>query len=60
MIDETALVQINNEENKFFSNKSENEFVLKDTSWNKFPTTDDPYAKYKYIGAAIKLNENLL
>ena len=60
MVDETALVQINNEEEKTFFNKSENELVLKDSSWNNFPTDDEPYAKYKYIGAAIKLNENLL
>ena len=33
---------------------------MKDSSWNKFPTAENPNARYKYLAAAIKLNENLL
>ena len=54
--DETSLFQLVDEEETIFFNKADGEFSISDSSWDDFPTTANPYGKFKFMSAAIKVN----
>ena len=47
------------ESEEIFYNHKDEFFRLQDSAWDKFPTVDNPYDRYKYISMDIELIKSL-
>ena len=56
--DETNVINLFEEQSTFYSLKDEF-FRLQDSAWDKFPTPENPYTKYKYVSMDFQLDKNL-
>ena len=60
LLDETQLFQLGDvRETKFYSSPHVDELKQSPTSWNTYPTKEDPTKKYKFFSLDIQLNRNL-
>lgn len=56
--DETEFLQLGNAQQTFFYGKNEKPELIP-SAWNKYPSKEDPYSKYKFTGIEIGVNPDL-
>ena len=56
--DETSLVQLGDSVDRPIYTYNE-EMKVTDSNWNKFPTTENPESKYKFLSVVVNTNPDL-
>ena len=59
LTDETSFVQVGQSTTKTFYGKNDSSMLSQASSWDVFPTKQNPFTKYKFTSVEINLNKTL-